>query len=81
MTQFDKRNITMMMDFYEKSLTLIKNGCPLTKLVTLPICDEIVRIKYSVPNNELSKISEIKEHFNNQFSELESIYNKGGAAV
>ncbi len=73
--------LDLMMDFYEKSLTLIKNGCPLTKLVTLPICDEIVRIKYSVPNNELSKISEIKEHFNNQFSELESIYNKGGAAV
>lgn len=73
--------LELMMNFYEKSLTLIKNGCPLTKLATLPICDEIVRIKYSVPNNELSKISEIKEHFNNQFSELESIYNKGGSAV
>lgn len=73
--------LVMMMDFYKKSLALIKSGCPLGKIAGLPICDEIVRIKYSVPNNEISKIAEISQHFNNQFAELESIYNRAGAVL
>jgi V/A-type H+-transporting ATPase subunit A len=67
------------MNYYSRSLALIKNGCPLVKLVTLPVCDEIVRIKYSVPNTKLELISQITEHFNTQFAELESVYTKAGA--
>ena len=71
--------LEMIMNYYSRSLALIKNGCPLVKLVTLPVCDEIVRIKYSVPNTKLELISQITEHFNTQFAELESVYTKAGA--
>ncbi|MEE1167238.1 MAG: V-type ATP synthase subunit A [Treponema sp.] len=73
--------LVMMMDFYKKGLSLVKNGCPLGKVISLPVCDEIVRIKYNVPNDQLGKVAEVMEHFNTQFGELESIYNQAGAAV
>jgi len=72
--------LVMMMNFYKRALNLVRSGCPLSKINALPVADEIVRIKYSVPNNELSKIGGIVEHFNSQFGELEAIYNKAGAS-
>ena len=71
--------LEIMLSFYDRALSAVKNGCPLTRIVSMPVCDEIVRIKYSVPNTELSKISEISGHFNAQFEELESLYSGAGA--
>ncbi|MCR5494140.1 MAG: V-type ATP synthase subunit A [Treponema sp.] len=73
--------LELMIDFYKRALSLIKAGCPLVKVVSLPVFEEIIRIKYSVPNNQLDKISEILNHFNGQFSELESVYGSSEAAV
>lgn len=73
--------LELMMSFYHRALSVLKAGCPLTKIVALPVCDEIVRIKYSVPNNELDKIVDITNHFSGQFSELESVYTAAEAAV
>ncbi len=71
--------LELMMLFYHRSLNVIKNGCPLTKINSLSVADEIVRIKMQIPNDELDKISVIKGHLEEQFRELESVYsNKVG---
>lgn len=73
--------LELMINFYHRAFAVLKAGCPLTKVVALPVCDEIVRIKYSVPNTELNKIIEIANHFNGQFAELESVYGTAEASV
>lgn len=71
--------LELMMNFYKKALNVVKNGCPLTKINSLSVSNEIVRIKMDIPNNELDKISGIQQRMDAQFSELESVYNKAVA--
>ena len=65
-----------MMEFYTRSLSVIKGGCPLTKISALEVYEEIIRIKTGIPNNELDKINDVALHLDKQFGELESIYSK-----
>ncbi len=71
--------IQLIMDFYKRSLALVKNGCPLVKINSMSAADEIVRIKMVVPNDKLEQIGEIRDRMNSQFAELESVYNKAAA--
>ncbi|MEE1211521.1 MAG: V-type ATP synthase subunit A [Treponema sp.] len=73
--------LEFMMNFYRRAVTVIKSGCPLAKVISLPVADEIVRIKYSVPNDNMEKIADIKSHFDEQFGELENVYSKTGAVL
>lgn len=68
--------LELMMEFYTRSLSVIKGGCPLTKISALEVYEEIIRIKTGIPNNELDKINDVALHLDKQFGELESIYNK-----
>jgi V/A-type H+-transporting ATPase subunit A len=73
--------LEFMMSFYKRAFAVIKNGCPLAKVASLPVADEIVRIKYSVPNDNMEKVADIKSHFDEQFGELETVYSKAGAVL
>ena len=68
--------LELMMKFYRKALNVVKNGCPLTKINSLSVSNDIVRIKMDIPNDKLDKIQEIQLRMDTQFSELESVYNK-----
>lgn len=70
--------IQLIMDYYEKALALLKAGCPLVKVISLPCCDEIVRIKMTVPNDKLEQIAQVRSRMESQFSELTSVYSKAG---
>ena len=71
--------LELMMSFYSRALNLIKNGCQLTKINSLSVADEIIRIKMDVPNDKIEKIGDVQMHLDEQFKELESIYNKAVA--
>lgn len=71
--------IQLIMDFYKRSLALVKSGCPLVKINSMPAADEIVRIKMVVPNDKLEQIGEIRNRMNSQFAELEAVYSKAAA--
>lgn len=71
--------IQLIMDFYKRSLALVKSGCPLVKINSMAAADEIVRIKMVVPNDRLEQIAEIRGRMNSQFAELETIYSKASA--
>ena len=66
--------LELIMTFYKRALACIKAGAPLTQVSTLPVCDEIVRIKMVYKNEEMDKINEIKNHLDSQMSEVERMY-------
>jgi V/A-type H+/Na+-transporting ATPase subunit A len=71
--------LVLMMNFYKMALGVIKNGAPLVNVTSLPVCDEIVRIKSQYTNENVDKIEEVKVHLENQMGELQRLYRKVGA--
>ncbi|HZK20320.1 MAG TPA: V-type ATP synthase subunit A, partial [Treponemataceae bacterium] len=71
--------LLLMMDFYKRALEVIKVGAPLLKISSLPVREEIVRLKTSVPNDNLEQIQTVRNHLNDQMLEAERMYNKVGA--
>ena len=66
--------LDLIMDFYKRALDLIKNGAPLIRISTLPVCDEIIRLKSLVPNDRLDMIHDCEGHMELQLGELEHVY-------
>jgi V/A-type H+-transporting ATPase subunit A len=71
--------LVLIMNFYKMALDVIKNGAPLVNVTSLPVCDEIVRIKSQYTNEEVDKIQEVKVHLESQMGELQRLYRKAGA--
>jgi len=74
--------LELIMNYYKRAVLCIKSGAPLLKVITLPVCDEIVRIKMVIPNDELDKISQINDRLEKQIGEVERMYSikNGGIA-
>jgi V/A-type H+-transporting ATPase subunit A len=68
--------LQLMMNFYRKALSIIKQGAPLLKITSLPVREEIIRIKTSVPNDALNEIKTIEIHLDEQMGTLERVYKK-----
>jgi len=66
--------LLLIMNFYNRGLAVIKAGAPLSKVATLPVKDEIVRLKSSVPNDKLEMIGEVQNRLDEQMSNLERLY-------
>ena len=64
------------MSFYKRSLEIIRQGAPLLKISSLPVREEIIRIKTTVPNDRLEMIQAVESHMDEQLSSLERIYRK-----
>lgn len=68
--------LSLIMDFYKKALRVIGMGSPLVKVSALACREEIIRIKTTIPNDELSRIGEVARHVEEQFDALEKLYRK-----
>lgn len=68
--------LLLIMNFYERGIAAIKAGTPLSKVVSLPVKDEIVRLKSSVPNDKLEMIHEVQLHLDEQMGNLERSYRR-----
>ena len=62
--------LELIMEFYEKALVSLKKGYALTKIVSLPVCNELVRIKYDYANDKVGEIQNVRTHMEAQFSDL-----------
>ena len=71
--------LLLVMDFYEKALAVIKQGCPLTKIMELDVRNEIIRAKSVVPNDNMEELTAIQNHLEQQMGELERVYRKDAA--
>ncbi len=68
--------LMLMMDFYTRALSIIKQGAPLLKITALPVREEIVRLKTTVPNDKLEMIKDVQGHLEQQMGDLERMYRK-----
>ena len=73
--------LELIMDYFKYSLACIKAGAPLVKLSTLPVCDEIVRIKMVYRNDEMDKIAKVRDNLHAQIGEVERTYSVRNANV
>ncbi len=64
----------MLLTLYDKSLTLIKQGIPLSQITKTGTFDEASRIKFEIRNDELSKFEVITDKLCKKLSELEESY-------
>lgn len=71
--------LNLMMNFYHRSAELLKKGVPLLKILRLPVREDIIRIKTTVPNDKLEIIQEVESKLQSQFGELEQIFQRMAA--
>ncbi len=68
--------LLLIMEYFERSRLAIKSGCPLAKIMELPVRTEIVRAKGTVENDRLEKLEIIKSHLEDQMNDLERMYRR-----
>ena len=59
---------------YERGLKAIKKKTPISKVRDGELYDKVMKMKYTVPNDKLGEIEELKSHINEFYDELESYY-------
>lgn len=72
--------LRLMMKFYKLGRGLLKSGVPLMKIAESTVKNDIVRIKNTVPNDDLQGIRVIEAKMETDFENLGKIYKKGGEA-
>lgn len=68
--------LELIMNYFNRAVLLVKNGCPLSQVSSLPVCEEIVRVRMIYTNEEMDKINEVKVRLDSQLSELERSYSR-----
>lgn len=76
-TSLEKQNkmLDLVINFFDEGVRGIENGAYLSEIISLPVRERIARAKY-LPEEELTKIDEIKAELSSNIDEL---INKGGA--
>lgn len=67
--------LDLMMEYYNRAVELVKKGALLVRVISLPVVDELVRIKMQYSNEQIDKIEEIRVHMDSQLGELERAYS------
>ncbi|MCQ2572702.1 MAG: V-type ATP synthase subunit A [Treponema sp.] len=62
--------LELIMEFYDRALEALKKGFALPKIIALPVCNELVRIKYDYPNDKVGEIQNVRTHMDTQFADL-----------
>lgn len=61
---------------YERGLQAIKKGIPISKVRNGELYGEIIKMKYSIPNDNIGKIEELNNMINDFYNKLELDYSK-----
>ncbi len=68
--------LAIIMEFYKRARSIIRNGAPLAKLVNLPCREDIIRIKTTYANDDLAGVAGVETRMNQQLDELDRLYRK-----
>ncbi|GHV90003.1 V-type ATP synthase alpha chain [Spirochaetia bacterium] len=68
------RLLELIMNFFGRAQTCIKLGAPLTKITSLPIREQLSRLKSSVKNDELGGLEDFEGQMRSSMEELERSY-------
>lgn len=61
---------------YERGLQAIKKDIPISQVRNGELYGEIIKMKYSIPNEDIDKIEELKNMINDFYNKLEVDYSK-----
>jgi V/A-type H+-transporting ATPase subunit A len=68
------RMLSLIMRFYRRAQKVIECHCPVFQIRQLPVISELLRMKYVVANDQLSKLDEIEKLIDQQVGALERDY-------
>lgn len=59
---------------YERGNTAVKLGVPISMVRSDELFNEVVKMKYNIPNDRLEMFDQVAEHINDYYNKLESQY-------
>jgi len=68
------RMLDLILHFHERALRVVKRRAPISVIHNLPVVDTLIRMKTTVPNEELEKLDEIQKAIDEQMSRLDAEY-------
>lgn len=66
--------LDLIIEYYNRALDCLKKGALLQNVASLPVCEEIVRIKMVYKNDELDKVQEVRNHLESQLGDVERLF-------
>ncbi|MFH1027713.1 MAG: V-type ATP synthase subunit A, partial [Pseudomonadota bacterium] len=68
------RMLDLILHFHERGLKVVKRGAPIAVIHDLPVVDMLIRMKTSVPNDQLEKLDDVRKAIDEQMSKLDTEY-------
>ncbi len=68
--------LQLIMSYYTRCLSVIRQGAPLVKLVSLDCREKIIRLKTTVPNDRLEMIQQVEMEMDEELTSVERVYRK-----
>ena len=60
--------------FYSRADILVKNGCPISLIISLKSVQILKRMKEDVPNEDFMQLNKIEDYIHSEMEELGSKY-------
>ena len=64
--------VQLMVKFYNESLKSLKEGVALSDIRSLPIIPSLLKAKFEIPDEQVSKLNELESKMDTQFKEIKS---------
>lgn len=68
--------LRIILVFQERGDALIRKGATLVKIKRMKVYPEIIRMKYTVPNDQVEKLDDMQRRLERAFDNLEAIYEQ-----
>jgi V/A-type H+-transporting ATPase subunit A len=69
------RMLQIILHFHDRAARVVAKGCPIFVIRGLSIMNELIRMKTSVPNEQVKRIDEIQESLDEQMDQVEKDYS------
>jgi len=67
--------LRIILTYYKRGAEMIKKGATLVKLKRMKVHSEILKMKFSVPNDEVEKLDELQNRLNRAMDEMGAFYD------
>jgi V/A-type H+-transporting ATPase subunit A len=64
--------LKIIVDFHHLSDKVVSKGAPIFKVTELPVTEDIMRMKSSIPNDQLARLDEIEKKMHDNIAMLEA---------
>ncbi|HEX9014164.1 MAG TPA: hypothetical protein VF813_11625, partial [Anaerolineaceae bacterium] len=68
------RMLDLILHFHEKGKRIVRRGAPISVIHNLPVVNTLIRMKSTVPNDQVEKLDGIQKEIDEQMDKLEAEY-------